>query len=49
MKLKLVFGALVLVTSLTGRSYGFELLDSLLGMNSCGCGCCEPKCCEKTC
>ena len=50
MKLKLVFGALMLCMSLAGRSYGFEMLDRMLGMGDSGSDCCcEPKCCEKTC
>ncbi len=51
MKLKLVFGALMLCMGLVGRSYGFEFLDRMLGLDNSGsdCNCCEPKCCEKTC
>ena len=44
MKLKLVFGVLMLCMSLAGRSYGFELLDRMLGLDSSGCDCCcEPQ------
>ena len=44
MKLKLVFGALMLSMSLTGQSYGFELLDRMLGLgDSGGDCCCEPQ------
>ncbi len=44
-----MLGALIVGICLTGQSYGFGLLDTMLG---CGCGCdsCEPQCCcEKSC
>ncbi len=44
-----ILGALIVGICLTGQSYGFGLLDTMLG---CGCGCdsCEPQCCcEKSC
>src|SRR3972149_5994593 len=42
-------GALLLSIALSSPSFGFGLLDRMLG---CGCGCgCEPSCCccEKSC
>src|SRR5262249_30263321 len=42
-------GALMVSIALTSPSFGFCLLDRMLG-NGCGC-CCEPSCscCEKSC
>jgi hypothetical protein len=49
MKWHMILGALVMSVSLSTQSFGFELLDTLLGMNS-GCGCAAPtSCCEKPC
>jgi len=45
MKWNMILGALVVSTSLCSQSFGFELLDRMLGV---GCGC-EPTCCEKPC
>ena len=49
MKSKL-FGALIVsVCCLTGQSYGFGLLDTMLG-SGCGCDSCERQCCcEESC
>lgn len=47
MKWTLMVSTLVLGFSLTSQSFGFELLDRLLGTNgNVGCAekCCEPKC-----
>ena len=44
-----VLGALMLSLCLAGPSYGYGLLDMMLG-SGCGCDCCEPQCCcEKSC
>lgn len=49
MKLNMFLGALVVSVGLCGQSFGFELLDRMLGLNSYGGGCCEQSCCEQTC
>ena len=52
MKWKMVLGALVVSAGLCTQSYGFELLDRMLGIHhhSSGCNsCCEPACCEPAC
>lgn len=52
MKWKMVMGALVISAGLCTQSFGFELLDRMLGMHhhSSGCNsCCEPACCEPAC
>ena len=44
-----MLGALIVGVCLTGQSYGFGLLDTMLG-SGCGCDCCEQQCCcEKSC
>src|SRR5207344_1185368 len=47
--MKNFLGALMVSIALTSPSFGFCLLDKMLG-NGCGC-CCEPSCscCEKSC
>src|SRR5258705_12208717 len=47
--MKNFLGALMVSIALTSPSFGFCLLDRMLG-NGCGC-CCEPSCscCEKSC
>jgi hypothetical protein len=56
MKWNMLFGALVVSVGLCSQSFGFELLDRMLGINGYGGGggcssCCEPTCCsaEPTC
>ncbi len=53
MKWNMVFGALVVSVGLCSQSFGFELLDRMLGLNDCGCNsCCQkaPSCgCDKGC
>src|SRR4029079_17127936 len=50
MRWNMLLGALVVSAGLSTQSFGFELLDRMLGLNDCGCNsCCEPKCCEKSC
>jgi hypothetical protein len=50
MKWNMFLGALVVSVGLCSQSFGFELLDRMLGLNDCGCNsCCEPQCCEKSC
>ena len=54
MKWNMVFGALVVSVGLASQSFGFELLDRMLGLNDCGCNSCchkaEPACgCDKGC
>ncbi len=53
MKWNMVFGALVVSVGLCSQSFGFELLDRMLGLNDCGCNTCctsEPSCgCDKGC
>ena len=54
MKWNTVLGALVVGAGLCGQSFGFELLDRMLGLNDCGCKtCCStaaPACgCDKGC
>ena len=46
MKWNMILGALIVSVSMSGQSFGFELLDQLLGMGG-GCGC--NSCCEKPC
>ncbi len=47
MRWNMVLGALVLSVGLCSQSFGFELLDRMLGM---GCGCdAQASCCEKPC
>ena len=43
MKWNIIIGSLVLSLALSTQSYGFELLDRMLGLNGCGC---EAKSCE---
>jgi len=48
MKWNMVFGALVVSVGLGSQSFGFELLDRMLGLNDYGCNsCCDP--CEPAC
>ncbi len=51
MKWNMVFGALVVSVGLCSQSFGFELLDRMLGLNDSGCNTCctaEPACgCDK--
>ena len=49
MKWNMVFGALVVSVGLCSQSYGFELLDRMLGLNDCGCNSCCQKSCEPAC
>ena len=50
MKFKMFFGALVLSTGLCTQSFGFELLDTMLGLNGCGCQSrTRARCCAKPC
>ncbi len=50
MKWNMIVGALVVSVGLCSQSFGAELLDRMLGLNTCGCSCgCAPKCCEKSC
>lgn len=44
MKLNMILGALVVSVSLVSQSFGLELLDRMLGVNSGAC--CEKPCCE---
>ncbi|MFV2065894.1 MAG: hypothetical protein ACC645_02870 [Pirellulales bacterium] len=48
MRWNMVLGALVVSVGLCSQSFGFELLDRMLGLNSYDCGheaaCCEPAC-----
>ncbi len=45
MKWNMIFGSLVLGLALSTQSFGFDLLDRMLGMNYDGCGC-AVSCCE---
>jgi len=47
MRWNMFFGALILSVGLCSQSFGFELLDRMLGYGG-GCGC-EPSCCAKPC
>lgn len=48
MKMKLFFGAMAVGVSMCSQSFGFDLLDRMLGANGSG-NCCEPvTCCEQT-
>jgi hypothetical protein len=50
MRWNLFLGALVVSAGLSSQSFGFELLDRMLGLNGCGGNsCCQPQCCEKSC
>jgi len=42
MKRNIVFGSMVLALGLCAQSFGFDLLDRMLGANGCGC---EVSCC----
>ena len=44
MKWNIMVGTLVLGLGLSTQSFGFDLLDRMLGAGDCGC---EPKCCTK--
>ena len=48
MKWNMVFGALVVSVGLCSQSFGFELLDRMLGLNDCGCNSCGNGC-KKSC
>src|SRR5271168_2993425 len=43
MKWNMVLGALVVSVGLCGQSFGFELLERMLGLNDCGCNTCCTK------
>ena len=43
MKRMLFLGALVLGVTVCSQSFGFELLDKMLGHKGCA-SCCEPGC-----
>ena len=43
MKWNIIVGTLVLGLGLSTQSFGFDLLDRMLGAGGCGC---EPKCCD---
>ena len=54
MKWNMVFSALMVSVSLCSQSFGFELLDRMLGLNDHGCNTCNscaaPSCgCDKGC
>src|SRR4030042_1402373 len=53
MKWNMVVGALVVSVGLCSQSFGFELLDRMLGLNDCGCNSCCQKApswgCDKGC
>jgi hypothetical protein len=52
MKWNMFLGALVVSLGLCSQSFGFDLLNRMLGRNSGGCcqsQCCETSCCEPTC
>ncbi len=46
MKWNLIVSTVVLGLSMCAPSYGFDLLDRMLGVGGCGCetSCCEPSC-----
>jgi hypothetical protein len=46
MKWNVYLGTLVLTLGLSTQSFGFDLLDRMLGVSS---GCCDSGCCEATC
>jgi hypothetical protein len=48
MKWNMLLGALVVSVGLCGQSFGFELLERMLGIGGYGCGC-ESACCEPAC
>jgi hypothetical protein len=45
MKLKMVFGALLVGAAMCSQGFGFELLNRMLGYRGHH-SCCEPSCCE---
>jgi len=47
MKWNLILPAMVLSLGLCSQSFGFELLNKMLGHHRGGHGCCEPACCEQ--
>ncbi len=49
MRWNMVFGALVVSVGLCSQSFGFELLDRMLGLNDCGCNSCCQKSCQPAC
>ena len=49
MRWNMLLGALVISVGLSSQSFGFDLLDRMLGLG-CGCDSCRPRaCCEKPC
>jgi hypothetical protein len=51
MKWNIFVGSLVLSIAACTQSFGFDLLDRMLGSSGCGCetSCCEAKCCKVKC
>src|SRR5688572_16489983 len=49
MRWNMVFGALVVSVGLCSQSFGFGLLDRMLGLNDCGCNSCCESACEPSC
>ena len=49
MKWNMVFGALVVSVGLCSQSFGFELLERMLGLNDCGCNSCCQQACQPSC
>ncbi len=45
MKWKMIVGSMVLGASLSGQSFGFDLLNRMLGGHGCGCAstCCDTS------
>src|SRR6187401_1909594 len=46
-----LLGSLVLALAVCTQSFGFELLDAMLGGCGCGCetSCCSSSCCKQKC
>ena len=51
MKNRMFILSVVLSACFSAQSFGFELLDRMLGVHGCGCAanCCETTCCETSC
>src|ERR1700681_1944152 len=49
MKWNMVLGALVVSVGLCSQSFGFELLERMIGLNDCGCNSCCQRSCQPAC
>ena len=49
MKWNIILSTVVVALATCSQSFGFELLDRMLGSSGCGCqsSCCETNCCQR--